>query len=301
MRHRKKLSKAKAGQERKKEKNRETKSVTIDGLTFSKNCVSVAQDQVVKIAKAIKRALAKRFEEFEDNSIYQNMKFFDSKFWDKEDEKYGEQIKFFYDHFAEPLDHQCFELPKAFSEWRAFKFCVRENYHRFSAKALWRMVLTKRSEEYPNLSLLGKLLFAISGSNSTVERAFSTLTQIITDRRVHLKHDVIENIMLIKGNDCNWSSKERDDLISRAREFYCSKQRQRNREPAAKKKKVDGSTPVDAVGEVIEIDAQTIQNTVNRNSESSESERESESDYQETSDDETSGFESLSDSDLSDH
>ena len=54
----------KAGQERKKETNRETKSVTIDGLTFSKNCVSVAQGQVMKIAKAIKRALAKRFEEF---------------------------------------------------------------------------------------------------------------------------------------------------------------------------------------------------------------------------------------------
>ena len=104
--------------------------------------------------------------------------------------------------------------------------------------------------------------------------------------------------MLIKGNDCNWSSKERDDLISRAREIYCSKRRQRNREPAAKKKKVDGSTPVDAISEVIEIDPQTIQNTANRNSESSESEWESESDYQETSDNETSdGSESLSDSD----
>ena len=90
------------------------------------------------------------------------------------------------------------------------------------------MVLTNRKEEYPQLSLLAQLFLSISGSNSTVERAFSTLTQIITDHHISLKHKFIEDIMIIKCNDANRTEKEKEDIIEQAQEIYCEKRRRKD-------------------------------------------------------------------------
>ena len=62
----------------------------------------------------------------------------------------------------------------------------------------------------------------ISGSNSTVERAFSTLTQMLTDQRISLKHQWIEDIMLFKGNDKISTKTERDEIIERVNIIYNS-------------------------------------------------------------------------------
>ena len=97
------------------------------------------------------------------------------------------------------------------------------------------MVLTNRKEEYPQLSLLAQLFLSISRSNSSVKRVFSTPTQIITDCRISLKYKSIEDIMIIKCNDVNWTEKEEEDIIEQAQEIYCEK-RQR--------KRLDGETPI---------------------------------------------------------
>ena len=75
------------------------------------------------------------------------------------------------------------------------------------------MVLTNEKEEYPQLSLLTQLFLSISGSNSAVERAFPTLTQMITDRHISLNHKSIEDIVIIIFNDANWTEKEKEDII----------------------------------------------------------------------------------------
>ena len=101
----------------------------------------------------------------------------------------------------------------------------------------------------PQLSLLTQLFLSISGSNLTVERAFSTLIQIITDHNISLKHKSIEDIMRIKYNDANWTEKEKEDIIEWAQEIYCEKrQRKRlDRETPIKKQKTGHNTVIEIV------------------------------------------------------
>lgn len=92
---------------------------------------------------------------------------------------------------------------------------------------IWQNILRYRRNEYPNICKLVSLVVSMSGSNSTVERAFSVLSSILSDRRLSLAHKVINNIMMIKANDKNWSQDERADVIERALAIYLSKRRVR--------------------------------------------------------------------------
>ena len=164
------------------------------------------------------------------------MKFYNPKFWDNADNTYSEdQISFLSEHLKVPLTKHNLILSKTIEEWQSFKVCVRENYSKCFALNLWKMVLTNRKEECQQLSLLAQLFLSISRSNSTAEQAFSTLTQIITDCRISMKHKPIEDIMIIKCNDANWTEKENEDIIKQAREIYCEKRR---------RKRLDGETPI---------------------------------------------------------
>ena len=84
-----------------------------------------------------------------------------------------------------------------------------------------------RKQEFPELCRLASLMMAISGSNSSVERSFSVLSLILSDRRLRSSHDVIDDIMVIKGNDKNWSENEREEIIERALAIYMRKNRKR--------------------------------------------------------------------------
>ena len=97
--------------------------------------------------------------------------------------------------------------------------------------------------------MLSQLFLSISESNSTAEQAFSTLTQIITNHPISLKHKPIDDIMIIKCNDVNWKKKEKEDIIKRAQEIYCEKRRRKrwDEETPIKKWKTGHNT-------VIEID-----------------------------------------------
>ena len=54
------------------------------------------------------------------------------------------------------------------------------------SEELWKKILGFKRSEFPNVCALVEILISISGSNSTVERAFSTLTNILTDKRLSM-------------------------------------------------------------------------------------------------------------------
>ena len=93
-------------------------------------------------------------------------------------------------------------------------------------------------KEYANLCLIVELVTCISGSNSAVEHCFNILTQVLTDFRLKSNHNTLQNHMIIKRNNKNWSETEREQLLTRATEIYMSKRRKTltsSNEPAAKK------------------------------------------------------------------
>ena len=86
-------------------------------------------------------------------------------------------------------------------------------------RVFWKKVLSFRRKEYPNLRLIVELVTCISGSNSAVECCFNILTQVLTDFRLQSNHNTLQNQMIIKSNDKNWSETEKEQLLTRATEI----------------------------------------------------------------------------------
>ena len=57
-------------------------------------------------------------------------------------------------------------------------------------------------------------------NNSSVERTFSFVTNILSDKRLSISHDTLENSVIVSGNNSIWSEKEREEMIDRALEIY---------------------------------------------------------------------------------
>ena len=69
------------------------------------------------------------------------------------------------------------------------------------------------------------LSHCFSGSNSTVERAFSVLNLILGDRQLSLGNQAMKDIMIVKCNDRNWGFQEKSEIIERALEIYMMNRR----------------------------------------------------------------------------
>ena len=69
------------------------------------------------------------------------------------------------------------------------------------------------------------------GSNSSVERSFSTLTLVLSDQRLGLSHRNMENVLILKGNNKNWSERERNKMVEAAVASYLQKRRKRKFAP----------------------------------------------------------------------
>ena len=128
-----------------------------------------------------------------------------------------------------PLVESGFEVQKCFSEWKRFKFYVKANYKpaERDARNVWKGTLQYHRNEYPNLCLLAEIIISLSGSNSSVERAFSTLSNILSDKRMSSKHATLENLLLVKLNDKVWNDVEREEIIESALAIYLKKRRKR--------------------------------------------------------------------------
>ena len=140
---------------------------------------------------------------------------FDPKNW--LDERYGvDEIEKFSHHFSMPLVESGFELQKCFSEWKHFKFYVKANNYKPAerdARNVWKWTLQYHRNEYPNLCLPAEIIISLSGSNSSAERAFSTLSNILSDKRMSSKHATLENLLPVKLNDKVWNDVEREEII----------------------------------------------------------------------------------------
>ena len=66
---------------------------------------------------------------------------------------------------------------------------------------IWEKLLKYQKQTFPNMCILAKLILSLAGSNSAVERRFSMLTNILTNRRLKMSHSTLKNLILIRCND----------------------------------------------------------------------------------------------------
>lgn len=178
------------------------------------------------VAEKLVEEVEDRFEGYNEG-IYNSMKWFDPMHWTAEKDFGASDLSEFASHFEKPLQATKFDLKRALKEWSAFKKYVAYNMKGTEARQLWASILAYREKEYPNLCILAKLMVAISGSNSNVERAFSILRLLLSDRRLSTSHTLMEMRLRIAVNDVIWTEKEREDLLKRATELYLMKNRKR--------------------------------------------------------------------------
>ena len=123
-------------------------------------------------------------------------------------------------HFATTLAMSGYDASKLKREWRNLKQTVNFYYRGVKSADLWERILTYHRADYVNVCLLVEVVMAIGLSNSTVEAGFSFLSAMLSDRRLSLRHDTMEDLLIIKANDRLWTANERDAIIDSALAKY---------------------------------------------------------------------------------
>jgi hypothetical protein len=196
-----------------------------------------------KVIPVLIETLKTRFIKYDD-PIYSKMRWFSPELWSS-DKEYGIQdISAMAAHFANPLSLVSFDLPKALREWKSFKVFVKTRYPKLpDANSLWKSVLSCRKDEFPHLCKLASLIISISGSNSSVERMSSVVTNILSDKRLSMSYPTLNDSVVIYGNDGLWNLQEKDKIINRAVEIYLAKNnRQRKVDNQAKRQRLKWGT-----------------------------------------------------------
>ena len=200
---------------------REIESFYNGNYTLLKRSGALKAEQAVRtiqqVAKDLMKILRERFADFED-PILLSMQWLDPNYWiDSKD--YGiDQILNLYDTesiFKVPLDEAGFNANRVGREWRLLRAFITSFYinavlkNPLSLDKIWQNIIKFRQNEYPNVCLLVSLLSCLSGSNSTIECAFSVLNLILGDRRLSLGNQAMKDIMIVKCNDRNWGFQEK--------------------------------------------------------------------------------------------
>ena len=151
----------------------------------------------------------------------------DREYWE-DDNKFGEDlICLLVDHFKKPLVRSGFQKAKVFGEWKRFKIHAKTHAVNMSTRKMWESTINFRETQFPNLVKLISLILSISGSNSQVERTFSTVTNVLSDKRLSMNHNKLEDCLVILGNDSLWKKHEKEEIIQASRELSMNKRRKK--------------------------------------------------------------------------
>ena len=131
--------------------------------------------------RSLKVIFEERFSSFSD-PVYQNMKWLDPKNWE-DDVAYGSnQIEKLASHFKDPLEKANFDCCFVHKEWCQLKNFARSHHSGLDAHSLWEKIFIYRRNEFKNVCLMVEIVFSLSVSNSMVERTFSLLTLLLSDK-----------------------------------------------------------------------------------------------------------------------
>lgn len=93
------------------------------------------------------------------------------------------------------------------------------------AKVLWQKTFEYRRSEFPSICLLAEIVLCLGPSNSIAEKGFSQLTAMLSDRRLSMGVDTMDDLLLVKVNNLSWTVQERDEIIDMALENYMKTRR----------------------------------------------------------------------------
>jgi hypothetical protein len=215
-----------AGHKKRKSTNKKYVYIKLDGMIEPKH------DEIERALLLRKRCInilmplvSSRFKSFKDNPLFNSMKWLDPQYWNNEQQNGLNDMKYIMQHFNESLAEANFREDNVFQEWNAVQIIVKEQYSKLTCLEVWERLWNFKKAKFPNILLLAELCFCLSSSNSAVERCFSTLTTILSDKRLRMHHSTMEECMVIVANDYVWSDEDRNLILKQAVNKYLEKQR----------------------------------------------------------------------------
>ena len=180
----------------------------------------------ISTVQKLKTVLEERFPEM-NSELFKAIKIYDPKYWIDEADFGVRELNTLRGRFLVPLSEAGINERDLFVEWKRFRSFARRHFEDLfkEPKMSWQRLFNFRRLEFPNLSLVIELITCITGSNSSVERAFSLLTLLLDDQRLSMSHETMEDLLLTKANDSAWSEAERKSIIARAVQIYLEKRR----------------------------------------------------------------------------
>lgn len=136
-----------------------------------------ASSEKIKVIGDLWEILKERFRDFE-HGIYPLISVFGPKNWTDEKEFGCTMISELASHFTTTPSVAGYEKTKVLGEWKMLRNCVKEWLKKPQTADLWKFILTHKRKEFPNACLLTEIMIPVSGSNSSVERAFSMLSEL---------------------------------------------------------------------------------------------------------------------------
>ena len=175
--------------------------------------LDLQSDVIAVIATLIKDRLSSLVE----NKVSQAMKWIDVQYLeDGQTKNVHEEIGILMREFQEPLAKARFNKLKHFAEWKALKILGKTQYADFKLTEIWSWLFKNHQKEFDNILLLS--------SNSATERVFNTLTTLLSNRRLRLNHETVEDFLLTVGNKNTWTESNKDKILYSAVLKYFKKQ-----------------------------------------------------------------------------
>ncbi|XP_057295467.1 zinc finger protein 862-like [Hydractinia symbiolongicarpus] len=208
--------------------NKQRITIELKNFTYlNEDSVNSAIGKKKDVCNSLKELLEAKFADFQE-PVLKSMIWFDCRRWPTDDKSFGfDKIKEMYFHFKQPLDFNGYDEVVALCEWRSLRSFVKANHSGEEPLSVWKTVLTFKRTEFPNLCMLAELVLCLSASNSTVERAFSLLTLLLSNRRLTMSHVTMENLLCINLNNKIWTEKEREEITEMAVIKYLEKRRKK--------------------------------------------------------------------------
>ena len=124
------------------------------------------------------------------------------------------------------LEFNKFDPAKLRVELKDLRMLVQNYYLGVACKDLWERIFRYRKSSFPNLFMLVEIVLSFGPSNALVEAGFSHLTYMLNDQRLHMSHETMEDLLVLKVNQYAWSSDDVNEIIQNAlKEFMSAKRR----------------------------------------------------------------------------
>lgn len=187
------------------QRKRADKCMTKVRETFTLKKVVQGKQQIKKIKEdlipAISACLTQRYESLKE-PVIEAMRIADHSTWDLSDPSSGkEYVRTLAKHFDTPLGKHNFNLDLALKELNGIKALKSGKFKGFKGKiTFWQALFEEYQNQFPHFLLIIELCLCLILSSSTVERGFSTLKRHLSDSRLSLSNEKLDELLVVRIN-----------------------------------------------------------------------------------------------------